>query len=106
MEDLKLEYTEPDAVYETIDTIKDEQPQYRYYEVEVSRKQIAFVTVRVPYDQKFDYRTGNSQEIVDKAVDETVQNHEWLNEYPQSIEIESIKEMTEGEALEYDVYEA
>lgn len=106
MEDLKLEHTEPDKVYETVDTIKDEQPRYRYYEVEVSRKQIAFVTVRVPYDQKFDYRTSNSQEIVANAVDETVQNYDWENEYPQSIEIESIKEMTEGEALEYDVYEA
>jgi hypothetical protein len=106
MEDLKLEYTEPDKVYETVDTIKNEQPQYRYYEVEVSRRQIAYVTVRVPYDQKFDYRTSNSQKIVAKAVDETVQNYEWENEYPQSIEIEGIKEMTEDEATVYDVYEA
>ena len=105
MEDFKLEYTEPDKVYETVDT-KPQEPQYRYYEVEVSRRQIAYVTVRVPYDQKFDYRIGNSQEIVEKAVDELVQNYEWETEYPQDIEIENIKEVTEDEALEYDVYEA
>lgn len=105
MEDFKLEYTEPDKVYETVDT-KPQELQYRYYEVEVSRRQIAYVTVRVPHDQKFDYRIGNSQEIVEKAVDELVQNYEWETEYPQDIEVESIKEMTEDEATAYDVYEA
>ena len=105
MEEFKLEYTEPDKVYETVDT-KPQEPQYRYYEVEVSRRQIAYVTVRVPHDQKFDYRIGNSQEIVEKAVDELVQNYEWETDYPYDIEVESIKEMTKDEALEYDVYEA
>ena len=105
MEDFKLEYTEPDKVYETVDT-KPQEPQYRYYEVEVSRRQIAYVTVRVPHDQKFDYRIGNSQEIVEKAVDELVKNYDWEDEFPQDIEVESIKEMTKDEALEYDVYEA
>ena len=35
MQDFKLEYTEPDKVYDTVDPIKDETPQYRYYEIEV-----------------------------------------------------------------------
>ena len=102
MEDFKLEYTEPDKVYETIEN-KQEPPQYRYYEIEVSRRQIAYVTVRVPHDKVLDFR--NSHEIAEKAVDELVQNYEWETEYPH-IEVESIKEMTEDEALEYDVYEA
>ena len=103
MEDFKLEYTEPDKVYETVDT-KPQEPQYRYYEVEVSRRQIAYVTVRVPHDKVLDFR--NSHEIAEKAVDELVQNYEWETEYPQDIEVESIKEVTEKEATEYDVYEA
>lgn len=103
MEDFKLEYTESDKVYETVDT-KPQEPQYRYYEVEVSRRQIAYVTVRVPHDKVLDFR--NSHEIAERAVDELVQNYEWETEYPQDIEVESIKEMTEDEALVYDVYEA
>ena len=103
MEDFKLEYTEPDKVYETVDT-KPQEPQYRYYEVEVSRRQIAYVTVRVPHDKVLDFR--NSHEIAERAVDELVQNYEWETEYPQDIEVESIKEMTEDEATAYDVYEA
>lgn len=104
MDDFKLEYTEPDAVYETVDT-KPQEPQYRYYEIEVSRRQIAYVTVRVPHDQKVDYRIGNSQEITEKAVNKFVQDYDWEAEYPQNIEIENIKEMTEDEASAYDVYE-
>ena len=103
MEDFKLEYTEPDMVYETIEN-KQELPQYRYYEIEVSRQQIAYVTVRVPHDKVLDFR--NSHEIAERAVDELVQNYEWEIEYPQDIEVESIKEVTEKEATEYDVYEA
>lgn len=103
MEEFKLEYTEPDKVYETVDT-KPQEPQYRYYEVEVSRRQIAYVTVRVPHDKVLDFR--NSHEIAERAVDELVQNYEWETEYPQDIEVESIKEMTEDEATEYNVYEA
>jgi len=103
MEEFKLEYTEPDKVYETVDT-KPQEPQYRYYEVEVSRRQIAYVTVRVPHDKVLDFR--NSHEIAERAVDELVQNYEWETEYPQDIEVESIKEMTEDEATAYDVYEA
>jgi len=103
MEDFKLEYTEPDKVYETIEN-KQEPPQYRYYEVEVSRRQIAYVTVRLPYNEELTHR--NALGIANKAVDELVQNYEWETEYPQDIEVESIKEMTEDEALEYDVYEA
>lgn len=103
MEDFKLEYTEPDKVYETVDT-KPQEPQYRYYEVEVSRRQIAYVTVRVPHDTVLDFRS--SHEIAERAVNELVQNYEWETEYPQDIEVESIKEMTEDEATVYDVYEA
>ena len=58
MQDFKLEHTELDKVYETVDTIK-EKPLHRYYEIEVSRRQIAYVTVRVPHDKKLDFR--NSQ---------------------------------------------
>lgn len=103
MEDFKLEYTEPDKVYETVDT-KPQEPQYRYYEVEVSRRQIAYVTVRVPHDKVLDFR--NSHEIAERAVDELVQNYEWETDYSYDIEVESIKEMTEDEATAYDVYEA
>lgn len=103
MEEFKLEYTEPDKVYETVDT-KPQEPQYRYYEVEVSRRQIAYVTVRVPHDKVLDFR--NSHEIAERAVDELVQNYEWETDYPYDIEVESIKEMTEDEATAYDVYEA
>lgn len=105
MKDFKLEYTEPDKVCETVDT-KPQEPQYRYYEVAVSRRQTAYVNVRVPHNQQFDYRTDNSLEIVEKAVDELVRNYDWETEYPQGIEIENIKKITEDEALEYDVYEA
>lgn len=105
MEDFKLEYTEPDKVYETVDT-KPQEPQYSYYEVEVSRQQTAFVVVRVLQNQKFDYRIGNSKEIVEKAVDKLVRSYDWEVEFPQYIEIESIKKISEDEALEYDVYEA
>ena len=103
MEDFKLEYTEPDKVYETIEN-KQEPPQYRYYEIEVSRRQIAYVTVRLPYNEELTHR--NALGIANKAVDELVQNYEWETEYPQDIEVEHFKEVTEKEATEYDVYEA
>ena len=105
MEDFKLEHTEPDKVYETVDT-KPREPQYRYYEIEVSRKQVAYVTVRLPHDQKFDYRIGNSQQIAENAVKIHVHDYDWDAGYPQIIEVENIKQITEDEALEYDVYEA
>ena len=103
MEDFKLEYTEPDKVYETIEN-KQEPPQYRYYEIEVSRKQIAYVTVRVPFKEPLDLR--NSQKIAEKAVRKLVKNYEWENDTYGEIEVESVNEQTEEEATEYDVYEA
>ena len=103
MQDFKLEYTEPDKVYETVDTIK-EKPLYRYYEIEVSRRQIAYVTVRVPYEKELNFR--NSHSIAVKAVADVVCNYEWEAEYGNDIEVESIKEMTEDEATEYNIYES
>ena len=99
----KLEYTEPDKVYETVDT-KPTEPQYRYYEIEVSRKQIAYVTVRVPFKEPLDLR--NSQKIAEKAVRKLVKNYEWENDTYDEIEVESVNEQTEEEATVYDVYEA
>ena len=103
MEEFKLEYTEPDKVYETVDTIK-EKPLHRYYEIEVSRRQIAYVTVRVPYEKELNFR--NSHAIAVEAVDDLVRSYDWETEYGDDIEVESIKEMTEDEATEYDFYES
>lgn len=104
MQDFKLEYTEPDKVYETVDTIKDKEPQYLYYEIEVSRKQTAFVTVRVPADKPIDWK--NAQDIAEAAVEKNVRSYDWEDEYPLDIEVEHIKEVTEDEATAYDVFEA
>jgi hypothetical protein len=104
MQDFKLEYTEPDKVYETVDTIKDKEPQYLYYEIEVSRKQTAFVNVRVPADKPIDWK--NAQEIAEAAVYAIVKSYDWEVDYPNDIEVEHFKEMTEDEATAYDVYEA
>lgn len=103
MEDFKLEHTEPDKVYETVDT-KPQEPQYRYYEIEVSRRQIAYVNVRLPYNVELTHR--NALGIAEKAVNELVQNYDWETDYPQDIEVEHFKEVTEVEATAYDVYEA
>jgi hypothetical protein len=104
MQDLKLEYTEPDKVYETVDTIKDKEPQYLYYEIEVSRKQTAFVNVRVPADNPIDWK--NAQKIAKAAVFQNVKDYDWEIELPNEIEVEHFKEVTEDEATAYDVYEA
>jgi hypothetical protein len=104
MQDFKLEYTEPDKVYETVDTIKDKEPQYLYYEIEVSRKQTAFVNVRVRDDKPIDRK--NVQKIAEAAVEQNVRDHDWYNEYSQDIEVEHFKEVSEDEATAYDVYEA
>jgi hypothetical protein len=104
MQDFKLEYTEPDKVYETVDTIKDKEPQYLYYEIEVSRKQTTFVNVRVRDDKPIDRK--NVQKIAEAAVEQNVRDHDWYNEYPQDIEVEHFKEVSEDEATAYDVYEA
>ena len=104
MTDFKLEYTEPDKVYETVDTIKDKEPQYRYYEIEVSRKQTAFVNVRVAADNPIDWK--NAQKIAKAAVEQNVKNYDWEDGYFNEIEVEQIKQVTEDEALGYDVYEA
>lgn len=104
MQDFKLEYTEPDKVYETVDTIKDKEPQYLYYEIEVSRKQTAFVNVRVPADKPIDWK--NAQDIAEAAVEKNVRSYDWEDEYPLDIEVEHIKEVTEDEATAYDVFEA
>jgi hypothetical protein len=104
MQDFKLEHTEPDKVYETVDTIKDDEPQYLYYEIEVSRKQVAYVNVRVPADNPIGWR--NVHDIAEAAVDKNIRSYDWEDEYPQDIEVEQFKEVTEDEATEYDVYEA
>lgn len=104
MQDFKLEYTEPDKVYDTVDTIKDKEPQYLYYEIEVSRKQTAFVNVRVPADKPIDWK--NAQTIAEAAVEQNVKNYDWEDGYFNEIEVEQIKEVSESEATAYDVYEA
>jgi len=104
MQDFKLEYTEPDKVYDTVDTIKDKEPQYLYYEIQVSRKQIAYVNVRVAADNPIDWK--NAQEIAEAAVEKNIRSYDWEDEYPQDIEVEHYKEVSEDEATEYNVYEA
>lgn len=105
MQDFKLEYTEPDKVYDTVDTIKDKEPQYLYYEIEVSRKQIAYVNVRVAADNPIDWK--NAQYIAAAAVEKNVRSsYDWENEYPQDIKVEHFKQVSEDEATAYDVYEA
>jgi len=105
MQDLKLEYTEPDKVYETVDTIKDKEPQYLYYEIEVSRKQTAFVNVRVPTDKPIDWK--NAQDIAEVAVKENLRSsYDWEVEFPNEIEVEHFKEVSKDEATAYGVYEA
>lgn len=105
MQDFKLEYTEPDKVYETVDTIKDKEPQYLYYEIEVSRKQTAFVNVRVPANKPIDWK--NAQKIAEAAVEQNVRSYDWEVDYPDDdIEVEYFKEVSEDEATAYDVYEA
>jgi hypothetical protein len=105
MQDFKLEYTEPDKVYDTVDTIKDKEPQYLYYEIEVSRKQTAFVNVRVAADKPINWK--NAQKIAEAAVKENLRSsYDWEVEFPNEIEVEHIKEVTEDEATAYDVYEA
>ena len=106
MEDFKHEYTEPDVVYETVDTIKDKEPQYLYYEIEVSRKQVAYVNVRVAADNPIDWT--NAQEIAKAAVKENLKSYyDWEIDGPgDDIEVEHFKEVSEDDATAYDVYEA
>jgi hypothetical protein len=104
MQDFKLEYTDPNKVYETVDAIKDKAPQYLYYEIEVSRKQTAFVTVCVPADKPIDWK--NAQKIAEAAVKQNVRNYDWEDGYFNEIEVEQIREVPENEATAYDVYEA
>jgi hypothetical protein len=104
MQDFKLEHTEPDRVYETVDTIKDEAPQYRYYEIEVSRKQLAFVNIRVAADKPINWK--NAQKTAKAAVFQNVKDYDWEIELPDEIEVEHFKEVTEDEATAYDVYQA
>jgi hypothetical protein len=103
MQDFKLEYTEPDKVYETVDTIKDKEPQYLYYEIQVSRKQTAFVNVRVPADKPIDRK--NVQDIAEAAVEKNVTSYDWEVD-SNDIEVEHFKEVSEDEATAYDVFEA
>jgi len=86
MQDVKLEYTEPDKVYDTIDAIKDKVPQYLYYEIEVSRKQAAFVNVRVPDNKPIDRK--NVQKIAEAAVKKNVADYDWEDGYFNEIEVE------------------
>lgn len=103
MTDFKLEYTEPDAVYETIGTIKDKEPQYLYYEIEVSRKQVAYVNVRVAADNPIDWK--NAQDIAEAAVKENLRDYDWEIDSPgDDIEVEHFKQVSEVDATEYDVY--
>jgi hypothetical protein len=104
MQDFKLEHTEPDKVYDTVDTIKDDEPQYLYYEIEVSRKQVAYVNVRVPADNPIGWR--NIHDIAKAAANKNISEYEWTIDYPQNIEVEQYHELSEDEATEYDVYEA
>jgi hypothetical protein len=104
MQDFKLEYTESDVVYDTVDTIKDREPQYLYYEIQVSRKQIAYVNVRVAAGEPIDWK--NVHDIAEAAVEKNVRSYDWEDEYPQDIEVEHFKQVSEDEATEYNVYEA
>ena len=102
MQDFKLEYTEPDKVYETVET-KPQEPQYRYYEIEVSRRQTAFVNVRVPHNVELTHR--NALGIAEKAVADLIREYDWEVDFPMDIDVEHFKEVTESEATAYDVYE-
>jgi hypothetical protein len=105
MQDFKLEYTEPDKVYDTVDTIKDKETQYLYYEIEVSRKQVAYVTVRVAADNPIDWK--NAQDIAEAAVKKNLRDYDWEIDYPgDDIEVEQYHKVSEDEATAYDVYEA
>lgn len=105
MSDFKLEYTEPDKVYETVDT-KPQEPQYLYYEIEVSRKQVAYVNVRVAADNPIDWK--NAQDIAEAAVEKNLKDYDWeIDYYPgDDIEVEHFKQVSEIDATAYDVYEA
>lgn len=103
MDDFKLEHTEPDKVYETADTIKEKEPQFIYYEIEVSRKQLARVEVRVPADKPIDWK--NVQKIAEAAVAHCLSDYDWERDFSGFIEVENFKQVPEIDVTEYDVYQ-
>ena len=79
------------------------KPEFKYLEVEVTRTEGTTVYLKVPYD--FD-RKKLSTELLAKACEETSEDYDWDDwGWEQTVEWQSVKEVSEKDATAYTVYE-
>jgi len=105
MNELKLEYTEPDQSYTVNDpSAHAAEPEYDYYEVEVERVSITQVYIKVPKGlniNKLPYKEKN--QLLKDAVEETIARYDW--EDTDDYDWNSSQLVSEDEAEQFDVYE-
>lgn len=105
MNELKLEYTEPDQTYKVNDPQAPEpEPEYDYFEVEVERISTTQVYIKVPKGlniNKLPYSEKN--QLLKDAVGETIARYDW--EDSDDYEWNTSKQVSEDEAEQFDVYE-
>ena len=88
-------------------TLKKE-PTFKYIEVEVTRTEGSIVYLKVPEDFDLDkIRRGHGMDsILVKACKQTLDKGDWdSNGWELDLIWQSIKEVSEKEAKQYDIYE-
>jgi len=80
------------------------KPDFKYLQVEVTRQQTSFVTLKVPYD--YDNKLIRRGLILGEACKKTLLDSDW-DDYGWELDVDclSIKEVTEAEATIYEVFE-
>jgi hypothetical protein len=78
--------------------------EYDYYMVELVKKSISEVYIKVPKGDKIEYK---DHRLIAQAAKETVGKYDWDDYgWEKDIDINFIEKVDEDEAISYDVYDA
>ncbi len=105
MNELKLEYTEPDQTYKVNDPDAVEpEPEYDYFEVEVERISLTQVYIKAPKGldiNKLSYK--EKKQLLKDAVEATIAGYDW--EDTDDYDWNGFQLVPENTAEQFDVYE-
>jgi len=80
------------------------KPEFKYLEVEVTRTEGTTLYLKVPYD--FDRKKLSGELLVEACNKTCYSDFDWDNYgWEQTVECQSVKEVSEKDATAYEVYE-